>query len=39
LYARACDPVLEFLKMGGQHDDAQIVDIVMGCCFEGLVAR
>jgi hypothetical protein len=39
LYARACDPVLEFLKMGGQHDDAQIVDMVMGCCFEGLVAR
>lgn len=39
LYARACDPVLEFLRMGGQHDDAQIVDMVMSSCFEGLGAR
>ena len=39
LYARACDPVLEFLKMGGQHDDAQIVDIVLSTCFEGLKTR
>jgi len=39
LYARACDPVLEFLKLGGQHDDAQIVDLVLFTCFEGLNAR
>ena len=39
LFARACDPVLEFLKMGGQHDDAQIVDLVMATCFDGLNAR
>jgi AcrR family transcriptional regulator len=39
LYARACDPVLEFLKMGGQHEDAQIIDMVMTSCFEGLAAR
>ena len=39
LYARACDPVLEFLKMGGQHTDAQIVDLVLSTCFEGLNAR
>ncbi len=39
LYARACDPVLEFLKMGGQHDDAQIIDLVMNTCFDGLAAR
>ena len=39
LYARACDPVLEFLKMGGQYEDAQIVDLVMSTCFEGLNAR
>lgn len=39
LYARACDPVLEFLKMGGQHDETQIIDMVMGSCFEGIVAR
>lgn len=39
LYARACDPVLEFLKMGGQHSDAEIVDLVMSTCFDGLNAR
>lgn len=39
LFARACDPVLEFLKMGGLHDDAQIIDLVMATCFEGLNAR
>jgi len=39
LYARACDPELEFLRMGGQHDDAQIIDMVMSSCFEGLGAR
>ena len=39
VYARACDPVLEFLKMGGQHDDVQIIDLVMSTCFDGLNAR
>lgn len=39
LYARACDPVLEFLKMGGQHDNDQILDLVMSTCFDGLNAR
>ncbi|MES2952447.1 MAG: helix-turn-helix domain-containing protein [Pseudomonadota bacterium] len=39
LYARACDPVLEFLKMGGQHSDAEIVDLVLSTCFDGLNAR
>ena len=39
VYARACDPVLEFLKMGGQHSDAQIIDLVMSTCFDGLNAR
>ena len=39
VYARACDPVLEFLKMGGQYSDAQIIDLVMSTCFDGLNAR
>jgi TetR/AcrR family transcriptional regulator of autoinduction and epiphytic fitness len=39
LYARACDPVLEFLKMGGLYDNDQIVDLVLSTCFEGLNAR
>ena len=39
LYARACDPVLEFLQMGGQHSDAEIIELVLGTCFDGLNAR
>ena len=39
LFARACDPVLEFLKMGGQHSDEQIVDLVLSTCFDGLRSR
>lgn len=39
LYARACDPVLDFLQMGGQHSDEQIVELVLGTCFNGLVSR
>ena len=39
LFARACDPVLEFLKMGEQHTEEQILDMVMSSCFEGLNAR
>ena len=39
LYARACDPVLEFLKMSALHRDEEIVDLVMSTCFEGLSAR
>jgi TetR/AcrR family transcriptional regulator of autoinduction and epiphytic fitness len=39
LFARACDPVLEFLKMAGLHSDEQIVDLVMATCFEGLRSR
>lgn len=39
LYARACDPVLEFLQMGGQYADAQIVDVVMSTCFNGINTR
>ena len=39
LYARACDPVLAFLKAGGQFSDEQIADVVLATCFEGLAAR
>lgn len=39
LYARACDPVLEFLKMGGQYQDDEIIALVMRTCFDGLNAR
>ena len=39
LYARACDPVLEFLKMGRQHSDEEIIALVLSTCFDGLSAR
>ncbi|MBL8349861.1 MAG: helix-turn-helix transcriptional regulator [Burkholderiaceae bacterium] len=39
IFARACDPVLGFLKAGGSHSDEQIVDWVMSTCFDGLAAR
>lgn len=38
-FARACDPVVEFLKMGELFTDAQIVEMVLRTCFEGLNAR
>ena len=39
VYARACDPVLGFLKAGGSYSDAQIIDWVMCTCFDGLASR
>lgn len=39
LYARACDPVVSFLKESGQFSDAEIVDLVVRTCFDGLAAR
>lgn len=39
LYARACDPALEFLKTGGLYDSEQVIDLVLSTCFDGLNAR
>ena len=39
LYARACDPVVSFLKESGQYSDEEIVDLVVRTCFDGLSAR
>ena len=36
LYARACDPVVGFLKVSGQYKDNEIVDLVLRTCFDGL---
>jgi len=38
-FARACDSVVEFLKTGGLFTDAQIIDLVLTTCFEGLRPR
>lgn len=39
LFSRACDPVLEFLKISGEHSDEQILDWVELTCFSGMLAR
>lgn len=39
LYARACDPVLEFLRLNDQMSDDDIIALVLKTCFEGLNAR
>jgi TetR/AcrR family transcriptional regulator, regulator of autoinduction and epiphytic fitness len=38
LFAKACDPVPQFLKSTGLYNDAQIVDMVLATCFDGLGA-
>ena len=39
VFARACDPVLGFLKAGGRYSDDEIIDWVMSTCFNGLASR
>ena len=39
LYARACDPVLGFLKGSGLYSTDQIVEMVLSTCFDGLKSR
>ena len=39
LFARACDPVLGFLKSSGRHSNAEIVEMVLSTCFDGLKSR
>jgi TetR/AcrR family transcriptional regulator, regulator of autoinduction and epiphytic fitness len=39
LYARACDPVLGFLKGSGLYSHEQIIDMVLSTCFDGLKTR
>lgn len=36
IYARSCDPTVDYLKMMGQHSDAQIVEFLLSTCFNGL---
>ncbi len=39
LYARACDPVLGFLKGSEQYSDDEIIELVLRTCFSGLCSR
>jgi hypothetical protein len=36
LFARTCDPVLDYLKLGGSYRDEQIVDMLLTTTFDGL---
>jgi AcrR family transcriptional regulator len=38
-YARACDPVLDFLRDSNLHSDEEIIELVMQTCFGGLNNR
>jgi AcrR family transcriptional regulator len=39
IFARSCDPVADFLKMGGAFTDADIVDLLIHITFEGMTGR
>jgi TetR/AcrR family transcriptional regulator, regulator of autoinduction and epiphytic fitness len=39
LYARSCDPTLDFLKATGSMTDAEIVDQMVSACLQGIGAR
>jgi len=39
VYARSCDPTLDFLKAGGVLSDEAIVEQMVAACFEGIGAR
>jgi AcrR family transcriptional regulator len=39
LFARACDPVSDYLKLSGSYTDEEIVELVTATCFDGLAAR
>lgn len=39
LYARACCPVVDYLKAQGDMGDAEIVEYVLAACFDGLRSR
>lgn len=38
LYAKACDPVLGFLKTSGMYEENEIIDLILNTCFNGICA-
>jgi AcrR family transcriptional regulator len=39
IFARSCDPVVDFLREGGAMGDDEIVEQVVRACFDGIAAR
>ena len=36
IYARSCDPTLDYLRTGEQYTDDQVIDFLLTTCFSGL---
>lgn len=36
IYARSCDPTLDYLRLSGQYTDEQVIDFLISTCFRGL---
>ena len=36
IYARSCDPTLDYLRMGDQYTEEQVIGFLMSTCFDGL---
>jgi len=36
IYARSCDPTLDYLRMGDQYTEDQVIGFLMSTCFDGL---
>ncbi len=36
VYARSCDPTLDYLRMGDQYSDDQVIHFLLTTCFDGL---
>ena len=36
IYARSCDPTVDYLRISGQYTDAQVAEFLLSTCFSGL---
>ncbi len=36
IYARSCDPTLDYLRANEQYDDEQVIGFLLSTCFDGL---
>ena len=38
IYARSCDPSFDYLRASGQWSDAEVIEMMVSACFDGLAA-
>jgi AcrR family transcriptional regulator len=36
IYSRSCDPTLDYLRMGDQYSEDEVIEFLMSTCFNGL---